>query len=306
MAPSSSSNALCEQAMLLLGRLDGRLQNSPWADIWLARARLQGAARLAGLAGVPIDVRHLQDWICGRTPPPRASEGLNDPVSVAAVFHLAIEAGVANAGPLARATLNVLRTVLDDRSEAEVWAGSDLAYFGPAWRQARIEAQAPYPSPSLRSVADRIAAMLNTVVDADQSAVDVTAIDGRTLTLEPRARDRAWLVASHVPAMLHHAGLTSGTLPSLILLPKFPPHKVGELTDVMMRSLLATCQSGLKDLDWIERQGSKTLAVSATRRSRAPLLARLALAYPGLRPSAVARLLEVTPQGARKLVAKLA
>ncbi|BBF72708.1 hypothetical protein SBA_pBAR4_0170 (plasmid) [Sphingomonas bisphenolicum] len=52
--------------MLLLGRLDGRLQNSPWADIWLARARLQGAAQLAGLAGVPIDVRHLQDWICGR------------------------------------------------------------------------------------------------------------------------------------------------------------------------------------------------------------------------------------------------
>jgi len=83
---------------------------------------------------------------------------LNDPVSVAAVFHLAIEASVADNGPLARATLNVLRTVLDDRSEAEVWAGSDLAYFGPAWRQARIEAQAPYPSPSLLSVADRMAA----------------------------------------------------------------------------------------------------------------------------------------------------
>ncbi|WP_371420219.1 hypothetical protein, partial [Tardiphaga sp.] len=144
----------------MLGRLDGRLQNSPWADIWLARARLQGAAQLAGLAGAPIDVRHLQNWICGRTPPPRASEGLNDPVSVAAVFHLAIEASVSDKGPLARATLNVLRTVLDDRSEAEVWAGGDLAYFGPAWRQARIEAQAPYPSPSLRSVADRIAAML--------------------------------------------------------------------------------------------------------------------------------------------------
>lgn len=306
MASPSPSLTSSDQAMLLLGRLDGRLQHSPWADIWLARARLQGAAQLAGLAGVPIDVRHLQDWICGRTSPPRASEGLNDPVSVAAVFHLAIEAGVGDKGPLARATLNLLRTVLDDRSEAEVWAGSDLAYFGPAWRQARIEAQAPYPSPSLRSVADRIAAMLKTVVDADQSAVDVMAIDGRTLTLEPRVRDRAWLVASHVPAMLHHAGLTLGALPSLILLPKFPPPEVGELTDVMMRSLMATCQSGLKDLNWIERQGSKALAVSATRRSRAPLLARLALAYPGLRPSAVARLLEVTPQGARKLMAKLA
>lgn len=305
MASSSPSHASSELAMLLLGRLDGLLQNSPWADIWLARARLQGAAQLAGLAGVPIDVRHLQDWICGRTSPPRASEGLNDPVSVAAVFHLAIEASVGDNGPLARATLNVLRTVLDDRSEAEVWAGSDLAYFGPAWRQARIEAQAPYPSPSLPSVADRITAMLKTVVVAEQSAVDVTAIDGRTLTLEPRSRDRAWLVASHVPAMLHHAGLTLGILPSLILLPKFPPHGAGELTDVITRSLLVACQSSLRDLDWIERQGSKALAVSATRRSRAPLLARLALAYPGLRPSAVARLLDVTPQGARKLVAKL-
>lgn len=305
MASPSPSCGSSEQAILLLGRLDGRLQNSPWADIWLARARLQGAAQLAGLAGVPIDVRHLQDWVCGRTSPPRASEGLNDPVSVAAVFHLAIEASVGDNGPLARATLNVLRTVLDDRSEAEVWAGSDLAYFGPAWRQARIEAQDPYPSPSLLSVADRMAAMLKTVVVAEQSAVDVTAIDGRTLTLEPRARDRAWLVASHVPAMLHHAGLTLGILPSLILLPKFPPPDVGALTNVITRSLLVACQSGLKDLDWIERQGSKALAVSATRRSRAPLLARLALAYPGLRPSAVARLLDVTPQGARKLVAKL-
>lgn len=291
--------------MLLLGRLDGRLQNNPWADIWLARARLQGAAQLAGLAGVPIDVRHLQDWICGRTSPPRASEGLNDPVSVAAVFHLAIEASVGDNGPLARATLNVLRTVLDDRSEAEVWAASDLAYFGPAWRQARIEAQAPYPAPSLRCVAERIAVMLETIVVADQAAVDVTTIDGRTLTLDPRSRDRAWLVASHVPAMLHHAGLMLGTLPSLVLLPKFPPQDVDALTEVITRSLLAASKAGLNDLDWLERHGPKALAAPATRRSRAPLLARLALAYPGLRPPAVARLLEVTPQGARKLVAKL-
>lgn len=303
MASPFPSFASSEQAMLLLGRLDGRLQNSPWADIWLARARLQGAAQLAGLAGVPIDVRHLQDWICGRTPPPRASEGLSDPVSVAAVFHLAIEASVSDRGPLARATLNVLRTVLDDRSEAEFWAGGDLAYFGPAWRQARADALAPYPSPSLRAVAERIVAMLKTVAIADQATVDVTVIDGRTLTLGPRARDRAWLVASHIPAMLRHAGLTLGTLPSLTLLPKFPPHDVGPLTDIMTRSLLTSCQSGLKDLDWIERQGSKSLAVSATRRSRAPLLARLALAYPGLRPAAVTRLLQVTPQGARKLLA---
>src|SRR3546814_16177549 len=108
--PNSTRTAtLCPYTTLFL---------SPWADILLARARLSGAADLAGLAGVPVDVDHLQDWICGRTPPPRASEGLNDPVSVAAVFHLAIEASVGDNGPLARSTPNVFRNALDDRSEA--------------------------------------------------------------------------------------------------------------------------------------------------------------------------------------------
>jgi hypothetical protein len=76
--------------MLQLGRLDGRLRGSPCTDIFLAKARLYGTVALAGLAGMPIDISDLQDWITGRTPPPRASEGLNDPISVAAVFHLAI------------------------------------------------------------------------------------------------------------------------------------------------------------------------------------------------------------------------
>src|SRR3546814_5147456 len=73
-----------DHALLVLGRLDGRLCNSPAADIWLARARLKGASMLSGFAGVPVSVAELQNWICGRTPPPRHSEGLNDPLSVAA------------------------------------------------------------------------------------------------------------------------------------------------------------------------------------------------------------------------------
>lgn len=305
MARPTIDESLTEHALLMLGRLDGRLRNSPWADIWLARARLSGAAHLAGLAGVPIDVEHLQDWICGRTPPPRASEGLNDPVSVAAVFHLAIEAVVNGRDPIARATLNILRTVLDDRAEAATWAASDLAYFGPAWRQARISAEAPYPAPTLRAVAGRIVDMLAVVGSAEQEAVDITTIDGRTVMLEPRARDRAWLVASHVPAILHAAGLTLGPLPSLVLLSKFPPKQIDDIMPVITRSLHTACKAGLKDLDWLERRGPSSLNTAATRRSRAPLLARLELAYPGLRQPAVARLLGITPQGARKLMAKL-
>lgn len=115
-----TDNLRADDSLLLLGRLDGRLHGSPCADIFLARSRLEGATVLAGLAGVPIAVRDLQDWIAGRTPPPRASEGLNDPISVAAVFHLALSRDEDLKDSLGRATLNVLRTVLDDRTEAKV------------------------------------------------------------------------------------------------------------------------------------------------------------------------------------------
>ena len=74
--------------LLLLGRLDGRLQNSPARQIWLARARVSGAATIAGIAGIPVNVDDILNWICGRTPPPRHSEGLNNPLSIAALFHL--------------------------------------------------------------------------------------------------------------------------------------------------------------------------------------------------------------------------
>ncbi|HKT78497.1 MAG TPA: hypothetical protein VJQ78_17325, partial [Sphingobium sp.] len=134
-----------EQALLLLGRLDGRLANSAAADIWMARARLKGAALLAGVARVPVTVRELQDWICGRTPPPRHSEGLNDPLSVAALVHFALSASESRRDPIARATLNISRTLLDDRKEAQSWAPDDLVRFGPAWREAQALVEAPYP-----------------------------------------------------------------------------------------------------------------------------------------------------------------
>ncbi|MEL0211932.1 MAG: hypothetical protein VW891_15360, partial [Novosphingobium sp.] len=58
-----NDNPRADDALLLLGRLDGRLQGSTSADIFLARSRLKGASTLAGLAGVPIAVKDLQDWI---------------------------------------------------------------------------------------------------------------------------------------------------------------------------------------------------------------------------------------------------
>lgn len=295
-----------DDSLLLLGRLDGRLHGSPCADIFLARARLEGAAALAGLAGVPIAVRDLQDWIAGRTPPPRASEGLNDPISVAAVFHLALSRDEDLKDPLARATLNVLRRVLDDRTEAEVYAAEDLAHFGPMWRQLRTAADAPFPSGDLLAVANRIFELFALTEPATPSSWDVVSVDGRALDLPPRGRNRNWLISAAVPLMLCRVGFTTRVIPSFILMPKFLPPSPAELAGTLAQAISRTAQAGLRDLDAIERAASRIQTdLAVTKRSKAPLLARLQLAYPGLHTSAVSRLLGVTPQGARKLLASL-
>lgn len=295
-----------DDGLLLLGRLDGRLQSSSCADIFLARSRLEGAAALAGLAGVPIVVRDLQEWIAGRTPPPRASEGLNDPISVAAIFHLALSAGDDLKDPLARATLNVLRTVLDDRTEAEAYGAEDLAHFGTMWRQLRTAADASFPSGDLLAVADRIFELFALTEPTTPSGFDVVSIDGRALNLPPPERDRTWLIAAAVPRMLYRAGFTTKVIPALVLMPKFLPSSPIDLLPTLVQAIRRTAQAGLRDLDSIERAASRIKpGLAVTKRSKAPLLARLQLCYPGLQPNAVSRLLGITPQGARKLLASL-
>ncbi|ATY34915.1 hypothetical protein [Sphingomonas psychrotolerans] len=299
-----AENLRIDDSLLLLGRLDGRLQGSTCADIFLARSRLEGAAALAGLAGVPIRVRDLQDWIAGRCPPPRASEGLNDPISVAAIFHLALSSDEDHKDPVARSTLNALRQVLDDRTEAETYGNSDLAHFGPLWRQVRALADAPFPSGDLHAVASRVLELAALTEPASSSSWGVVSLDGRALDLPPRGRDRIWLVAVAMPRMLYRAGFTKQVIPSLTLLPRYLPPSPAELARTLEQAIGSTSQSGLRELDFIEREATRIrLDLRVTRRSKAPLLARLQLSYPGLQPKAVARLLNVTPQGARKLLA---
>lgn len=296
-------NPRSDDALLLLGRLDGRLHGSTCTDIFLARSRLEGAAALAGLAGVPIGVGDLQDWITGRSPPPRASEGLNDPISVAAIFHVAISRDEDAKDPVGRATLNMLRGILDDRAAAETYASDDLAHFGPLWREVRSAADVPFPTRDITTVARRVFDLAAMTASAPASGSEVVTIDGRSLELPPRSRDRNWLIATMVPRMLHRAGFTTRVLPSLVLLPKFLPETPQALADLMIERLGKNAEVGLRELDSIEREAGRTLSgMQVTKRSKAPLLARLQLTYPGIQASAVAKLLNITPQGARKLL----
>lgn len=290
----------------MLGRLDGRLANSPAADIWLARARLKGAAALAGIAGVPVTVRELQDWICGRAPPPRHSEGLNDALSVAALVHFALSASESRHDPIARATLNVSRTLLDDRKEAAAWAPEDLVRFGPAWRAAQALVEAPYPAPTLQAVAERLIAVREGLDAPVSGGQLLTAADGRQLRLDPRQSDLSWVVAAHVPGALQAAGLALRRLPSFVQLPRFPATDSEALAVELGTMIGRQAVEGLAELDRLEARVARLPAeLGVTRRSKAPLLMRLELAYPGLGRTAIARLLGISHQGATKLVAQL-
>lgn len=298
----SASSLNSNSPLLLLGRLDGRLHNSTAADIFLARSRIEGAAALAGLAGVPVAARDLIDWITGRSPPPRASEGLNDPISVAAVFHVAISRDEDATDPITRATLNVLRTVLDDRAAAEMYGRDDLAHFGPLWRVVREAADAPFPSGDLIAVAQRVFELAKITDAAPADASNVVAVDGRSWDLPPRSRDRNWLLATTVPRMLHRSGFTTRVHPALVLLPKFLPPSPHALAQLMVKEMASKVAAGLRDLALMERDVAGLRNEGFTKRSKAPLLSRLQLIYPGLQPAAIAKLLDVTPQGARKLL----
>jgi hypothetical protein len=290
-------------ALLSLGRLDGQLVNSPAADLWMAQARLEGASSLAGQAGVPIPVAALQDWICGRSAPPRHSEGLDDPLSVAALFHFALSAGDAGKDPVARATLNLSRTLLDDRAEAALWAPDDLLRFGPLWREAQDRLTAPYPAPGLLPLAERLLEARAHMKTPQAATPIITSADGRQFRLPGRVNDIGWVLACHLPAALVAAGLAWRALPHLVSLPRHWPDDPPALSAAIEHMIGTQAADGLKSLRTLEGAVRKLPDVqNVTRRSRLPLLMRLQLVYPGLSRTAVARLLGVSHQGATKLL----
>jgi hypothetical protein len=175
---------------LALGRIDGRLDNSDCADIFPARARLEGAAKLAGLAGVPVEVSDLQALKPVAAPPPRASESLNDPISVAAVFHFAISRDEESRDPILRTTLHALRSVLDDRAEAETYAEGDLAHFGPMWRLNGEQADEPFDGANLADFAERVLQLNAMTETIAKSGTEVVAVDGRTINFLSATRDQ--------------------------------------------------------------------------------------------------------------------
>lgn len=128
-------------------------------------------------------------------------------------------------------------------------------------------------------------------------------IDGRELRLPPQWFDTIWMLASFVPGALHAGGFTLRPLPSLVGLPRLLGHTPAILAANIKRMIGKTAVAGLRDLDNLERRLARLpFDIPVTKRSKAPLLVQLEMAYPGLRLPAVARLLGISHQGATKLM----
>jgi hypothetical protein len=156
-----------ETAFLALGRLDGRLTHSPAAQPWLIKARLEGAAIAACNAGVHVTASDLEAWMSGARNPPRSTEGLNDPMSVAAVVYYYFTTFERSRASNDIAVTRLLRSILDHEGEAQTWAGTDLIHYGPLWRALSTLADEPGLDPTISSVSERMHEMMRLAIKAE-------------------------------------------------------------------------------------------------------------------------------------------
>jgi hypothetical protein len=295
-----------ETAFLALGRLDGRLAHSPAAQPWLIKARLEGAAIAACNAGVPVTASDLEAWMSGACNPPRATEGLNDPMSVAAVVYYYFTTFERSHASNDIAVTRLLRSILDHESEAHTWAGTDLVHYGPLWRALSKLADAPGLEPTISSVAGRMHEMARVAIKAEgRRQIAATAYDGRQFVVAPDDR-RAWLVSLMVPRLLRRARITTNLIPSLV-----PPIRFldGTATDFAVRLQECICQKvlpGNKALTALERKVAGFDQVyRRTARSRLRMAAELGLALPSLSRAKLAIAMNSTPAGAGYLLKQL-
>jgi hypothetical protein len=295
-----------ETALLALGRLDGRLTHSPAAQPWLIKARLEGAAIAACNAGVPVTASDFEAWISGTRNPPRAAEGLNDPLSVAAVVYYYFTTLQQTRGANDIAVARLLRSILDYDGEAHTWAETDLIHYGPLWRALTTLANAPGLKPTISSVAARMQDMARVATKAEgRRQIAATSYDGRQFVIAQDDR-RAWLVSVMVPRLLRRAGITTNLIPSLVPNIRFLDGGATDFAARLRYCIRHNVPAGNRALTALERKITGfDLTYRRTTRSRLRMAAELGLALPSLSRAKLAIAVNSTPAGAGYLMKQL-
>lgn len=295
-----------QDPLLALGRLDGRLTHSPARTAWSIRSRFEGAAIVACNAGVPTDANAIEAWVAGSGLPPRAGEGLNDPLGVAAIVHYFLASLTTPSDGRDRQVRRLLQGLFDAEAEASTWSGADLVHYGPLWRALRKIAEEPGLEPSLTCIAGRLAQMARLVNRAaDHSELVATLPDGRAITFG-HDHPRAWLVMIMVPTLLQRSGLSANLLPSLVPRHKFLCSSAPEWRDLLAECLSTQAPPAIRALDRMEHELAQLRArYRRTARSRLADAAELRVALPSLTRNKLAIAVNATPAGAGYLMRQL-
>lgn len=297
---------MVDSTFAALGRLDGRLVASSAARSWMLWAALEGAVFAARNAGVPVTHSSLTDWIGGSDIPPRASEGLNDPLSVTVVFFYHLAGLKATKDSLGQSTTRLLARFLDDAGEVERWGQGDLVLYGPLWRALSSASHELAVEPHIDGVARALSELLK-VSDALRTDTGITlgTVDGRSLHL-PRAQHQAWLVALMAPALLQRAGLTAHRLPNLVPALRFASHSPKDIAEELNQLIGRAVSQGTRQLGRYEQQlGALHETHSLTKRSRLSEAAELLMVFPAMTTSKLALALGITVPGAAHLKRQL-
>lgn len=128
-----------ERLFVELGRLDGRLAYSQARNTWLMQMRMRGIVNAAASAGIPTSVDELESWISGRRCPPRSLEGINDPLSVAAVAYFADQGWSSQTEKLHNKDIQSERAFFNYSEQANEWASDDVGFYIHLYRRLRDE-----------------------------------------------------------------------------------------------------------------------------------------------------------------------
>ena len=255
---------------------------------------------------MPTDANAIEAWVAGAGSPPRVSEGLNDPLGVAAIVHYFFASLEPATGNRERQVRRLLHGLFDAEAEALTWSGADLIHYGPLWNALRKIAQEPGLEPSLTAIAARLSQMARLVTRAaDHSELVATLPDGQAVTFS-RDHPRAWLVLGMVPVLLQRSGLSVNLLPSLVPRHKFLCSSVVEWRDLLTECLARQAPAAASALERFEREMAQLhTRYRRTSRSRLADAAELRIALPSLTRNKLAMAVNATPAGARYLMRQL-
>lgn len=287
-----------------LGRLEGRLYNSPSRLSWLLAMRIRGVAFSAENAGVPVDSDDVRLWFSGQELAPRHREGLNDSISVSTVAHFYLQ-GLSDIPDEENAIASAkLSDVCDHHKWLLDWAFEEYRTYKKLFKAVTKSTSKLELGISISRVANGCARALKV---ADQLGRKIS--DWQSQPIGPelvRSTPVAWMVSTRIPYMLVRSGIVGCAMPSIIPSLRFTDLSTERIELAILARMATEVPVGLKELDRLEKERAFLNESSAfTKRSRMCAAADIIQALPRIRREPLARTLGITPQGAGYLIAQM-